>query len=237
MTLADVVRFCREDARPRWFDPTDRRGGGGHVADRRPNATCLDSDRRARAIPRSWLPAPIWGPQPYAHGALSCDARMRRSAGLSSRSRSESAGLAETVEGLRIFGGRDVPIIRLPRLAGDPGDRWRSGPPRHLLPQRVRACLRMTETIPIRPDSAIRLVRTGPGPRLATVLPDEGRPPPLPVVRTHGCRIVLADGRELIDGIASWWSVCHGYNHPYIREAVAAAARHDAARDVRRTGA
>ncbi len=46
-------------------------------------------------------------------------------------------------------------------------------------------------------------------------------PPPLPVARTHGCRIVLADGRELIDGIASWWSVCHGYNHPYIREAVA----------------
>jgi adenosylmethionine-8-amino-7-oxononanoate aminotransferase len=45
-------------------------------------------------------------------------------------------------------------------------------------------------------------------------------PPPLPVVRTHGCRIVLADGRELIDGIASWWSACHGYNHPYIREAV-----------------
>jgi adenosylmethionine-8-amino-7-oxononanoate aminotransferase len=45
-------------------------------------------------------------------------------------------------------------------------------------------------------------------------------PPPLPVVRTHGCRIVLADGRELIDGIASWWSVCHGYNHPHIREAV-----------------
>jgi len=46
-------------------------------------------------------------------------------------------------------------------------------------------------------------------------------PPPLPVVRTHGCRIVLADGRELIDGIASWWSVCHGYNHPHILESVA----------------
>jgi adenosylmethionine-8-amino-7-oxononanoate aminotransferase len=45
-------------------------------------------------------------------------------------------------------------------------------------------------------------------------------PPPLPVVRTHGCRIVLADGRELIDGVASWWSVCHGYNHPHIRAAV-----------------
>jgi len=44
--------------------------------------------------------------------------------------------------------------------------------------------------------------------------------PPLPVVRTEGSRIVLADGRELIDGIASWWTACHGYNHPHIREAV-----------------
>ncbi len=44
--------------------------------------------------------------------------------------------------------------------------------------------------------------------------------PPLPVVGTQGCRIVLADGRELIDGIASWWTACHGYNHPHIRQAV-----------------
>jgi adenosylmethionine-8-amino-7-oxononanoate aminotransferase len=43
---------------------------------------------------------------------------------------------------------------------------------------------------------------------------------PLPVVRTEGCRIVLADGRTLIDGIASWWTACHGYNHPHIRAAV-----------------
>ncbi|HWM48543.1 MAG TPA: adenosylmethionine--8-amino-7-oxononanoate transaminase [Xanthobacteraceae bacterium] len=46
--------------------------------------------------------------------------------------------------------------------------------------------------------------------------------PPLPVVRTEGTRIVLADGRELIDGIASWWTACHGYNHPHIRTAVEA---------------
>jgi adenosylmethionine-8-amino-7-oxononanoate aminotransferase len=46
--------------------------------------------------------------------------------------------------------------------------------------------------------------------------------PPLPVVRTHGCRIVLSDGRELVDGIASWWTACHGYNHPHIRAAVEA---------------
>src|SRR6204780_3769839 len=45
-------------------------------------------------------------------------------------------------------------------------------------------------------------------------------PPPLPVVATEGCRIRLADGRELIDGIASWGTACHGYNHPYIRAAV-----------------
>jgi len=44
--------------------------------------------------------------------------------------------------------------------------------------------------------------------------------PPLAVARTEGCRIVLADGRELIDGIASWWTACHGYNHPYLRQAV-----------------
>ncbi len=46
-------------------------------------------------------------------------------------------------------------------------------------------------------------------------------PPPLPVVRTLGSRITLADGRELIDGVASWWTACHGYNHPHIRAAVA----------------
>jgi adenosylmethionine---8-amino-7-oxononanoate aminotransferase len=44
---------------------------------------------------------------------------------------------------------------------------------------------------------------------------------PLPVAATDGVRIRLADGRELIDGIASWWTACHGYNHPHIREAVA----------------
>ncbi len=44
--------------------------------------------------------------------------------------------------------------------------------------------------------------------------------PPLAVAATNGSRIVLADGSELIDGIASWWTACHGYNHPHIRAAV-----------------
>jgi adenosylmethionine-8-amino-7-oxononanoate aminotransferase len=43
-------------------------------------------------------------------------------------------------------------------------------------------------------------------------------PAPLSVVATRGCKIILADGRELIDGISSWWSACHGYNHPHIME-------------------
>src|SRR5690242_16323420 len=43
---------------------------------------------------------------------------------------------------------------------------------------------------------------------------------PLAVAGTEGSRITLADGRTLIDGIASWWTACHGYNHPAIASAV-----------------
>jgi adenosylmethionine---8-amino-7-oxononanoate aminotransferase len=44
--------------------------------------------------------------------------------------------------------------------------------------------------------------------------------PPLPVKQTKGSRITLCDGRELIDGVASWWTAVHGYNHPQIVEAI-----------------
>ena len=82
------------------------------------------------------------------------------------------------------------------------------------------------------------LVRAGPGARLAALCADEDRARRrCRSSRTQGCRIVLADGRELIDGIASWWTACHGYNHPHIRAGGRAAARDHAARDVRRAGA
>jgi adenosylmethionine-8-amino-7-oxononanoate aminotransferase len=48
-----------------------------------------------------------------------------------------------------------------------------------------------------------------------------GAAAPLVAVATHACRVTLADGRELIDGIASWWTACHGYNHPHIEAAIA----------------
>ena len=43
---------------------------------------------------------------------------------------------------------------------------------------------------------------------------------PLPVRSAEGCTITLEDGRSLIDGIASWWSMCHGYQHPHIVRAI-----------------
>ena len=50
-----------------------------------------------------------------------------------------------------------------------------------------------------------------------------GTPNPVyPVVSAQGVRLKLADGRELIDGMASWWSAIHGYNHPDMNRALKA---------------
>lgn len=45
-------------------------------------------------------------------------------------------------------------------------------------------------------------------------------PPPLPVAACRGTRLVLTDGRELVDGTSSWWTAAHGYQHPHIIERV-----------------
>jgi adenosylmethionine-8-amino-7-oxononanoate aminotransferase len=44
-------------------------------------------------------------------------------------------------------------------------------------------------------------------------------PSMFPVESASGVRLRLSDGRELIDGMASWWSVVHGYNHPDLNRA------------------
>ncbi|MCR5415035.1 MAG: adenosylmethionine--8-amino-7-oxononanoate transaminase [Kiritimatiellae bacterium] len=46
-------------------------------------------------------------------------------------------------------------------------------------------------------------------------------PPPVRHVKSaHGVNLVLADGRELVDAVSSWWCVAHGHNHPHIIEAM-----------------
>ncbi|WP_432053626.1 adenosylmethionine--8-amino-7-oxononanoate transaminase [Streptomyces sp. bgisy022] len=50
--------------------------------------------------------------------------------------------------------------------------------------------------------------------------PMPGRQEPLVVESASGVRLRLADGSgELIDGMSSWWSAIHGYNHPVLNEA------------------
>ena len=42
----------------------------------------------------------------------------------------------------------------------------------------------------------------------------------VPVEATDGVYLILTNGKKLIDGMASWWTACHGYNHPHIRDAL-----------------
>ncbi|CAA6807696.1 MAG: Adenosylmethionine-8-amino-7-oxononanoate aminotransferase (EC [uncultured Campylobacterales bacterium] len=44
--------------------------------------------------------------------------------------------------------------------------------------------------------------------------------PILNVASTNKCTITLKDGRELVDGMSSWWSAIHGYNNQYLDDAL-----------------
>ena len=44
--------------------------------------------------------------------------------------------------------------------------------------------------------------------------------PVFPVVAANGVRLTLNDGREIIDGMSSWWCMAHGYNHPAMNKAL-----------------
>ena len=44
--------------------------------------------------------------------------------------------------------------------------------------------------------------------------------PVFPVASASGVRLKLADGRELVDGMSSWWCAIHGYNHPELNQSI-----------------
>jgi adenosylmethionine-8-amino-7-oxononanoate aminotransferase len=44
--------------------------------------------------------------------------------------------------------------------------------------------------------------------------------PVYPIISASGVKLKLSDGRELIDGMSSWWAVIHGYNHPILNNAI-----------------
>lgn len=44
--------------------------------------------------------------------------------------------------------------------------------------------------------------------------------PVYPVESANGVRLKLEDGRELVDGMSSWWAAIHGYNHPVLNRAI-----------------
>lgn len=47
-------------------------------------------------------------------------------------------------------------------------------------------------------------------------------PAPVAISRTEGARLYLADGRELVDGVGSWWTSVHGYNRAELLDAARA---------------
>ncbi|NDZ83791.1 adenosylmethionine--8-amino-7-oxononanoate transaminase [Streptomyces sp. SID10853] len=49
--------------------------------------------------------------------------------------------------------------------------------------------------------------------------PMPGRQEPLLVESASGVRLRVAGGGDLVDGMSSWWSAIHGYNHPVLNEA------------------
>jgi adenosylmethionine---8-amino-7-oxononanoate aminotransferase len=76
--------------------------------------------------------------------------------------------------------------------------------------------------VPIQPAAAEALLELDRAHVWHPYGPMPGRQRPLVIDSAEGVRLRLADGRELIDGMSSWWAAIHGYRHPVLDAAVSA---------------
>ncbi|MCZ7628790.1 MAG: aminotransferase class III-fold pyridoxal phosphate-dependent enzyme [Microthrixaceae bacterium] len=109
---------------------------------------------------------------------------------------------------------RRAPIDALRRGAPSPDRCLRRGAPEPRSMPQAR-CPEPVST-PLRASSSMRIWCGIPMPPC---------PPPLPAVPVTGAsgtRLHLGDGREVVDGMSSWWAAIHGYGHPVLDEAVRA---------------
>lgn len=112
--------------------------------------------------------------------------------------------------------GCDAPVLELPRLARLDGAAW----------QRLAEALSpLAEKLThwaerARGEMAADLVARDHGTVWHPYASAVALPPLCAARSSHDNRIVLTDGRELIDGMSSWWSAAHGYNHPRLLAAL-----------------
>lgn len=126
--LAEVARFCRERAR---LAGSIRliEGAGGVMSPIASDGTCLDL-MAALADPAILVTGSYLGALSHTLTALAA----MESRGVAVRAivvsqSAEDVGVAETIDGLRQFGAGKVSIHPLPRLDGDPDEKWSAAPP------------------------------------------------------------------------------------------------------------
>jgi dethiobiotin synthetase len=126
--LKEVVAFCRESENQE-FDYRLVEGVGGILSPITPKATCLEWIVTLKD-PVILVTGTYLGAISHTLSALYVlqDSGVEIRGVIVSES-AESAGLEDTVESLHQFGGRHLPLLALDRLACDPTERWRSGPP------------------------------------------------------------------------------------------------------------
>lgn len=115
----------------------------------------------------------------------------------------------------------DLPVISLTLPAGA----WSPGSLREAAAMQMAALHRLRDSL------AMRMERFSAKPQAAgnTVwhpyTPLRGEDAPLAVVAAVDEFLRLADGRRVIDGISSWWTILHGHRHPRIMKAIREATR------------